>query len=110
MAVRTIEELTKSISDYIGDNSDDKSLALLEDVTDTLNSVSSSSSKSDEDWQKEIESAKQEVESAWRKKYRERFNAPSGNNGDDGDDTSDGDDEVDDTPHTFDDLFGVEEE
>lgn len=76
------EELLNKIKGFIGDNSDDDSLSLIEDVTDTLSDMENSNN---EDWkQKYIDNDKM-----WREKYKQRFFT----NGDD--DDTDFDDEED---------------
>lgn len=100
MAVRTKEELLSAISAIIGDNTDDSSLSLLEDVKDTYEGLSSSSN---EDWKAKFE----ENDKAWRQKYKERFLGPvtpdeqttGGSTPDEPEDT---------TPMTYDDLFTEE--
>lgn len=62
MAVRTTEELLNMIRDKTGDSDED--LALIEDVSDTLSSLSES-----ENWKEKYETNDAE----WRTKYRERF-------------------------------------
>lgn len=62
MAILSKDELIKKVSTYIGDKTDDDSISLLEDLTDTLN-------EDGEDWKKKYE----ENDSNWRKRYRERF-------------------------------------
>ena len=62
MAIRTTEELLNMIRDKTGDSDED--LALIEDVSDTLTSLSES-----ENWKEKYETNDAE----WRTKYRERF-------------------------------------
>lgn len=91
MAVRTIEELLASIRTKIGDDQSDEAIALVEDVSDTLNSMKNGSN---EDWKKKYE----ENDANWRQKYRDRFFSP------DNDDDEGGDD-IDVKPLTYDALF-----
>ena len=66
MAVRTKDEILQSIRDRIGDKIDsDESLALIEDVTDTIDSLSGDGT----DWKQRYEDNDKE----WRQKYRDRF-------------------------------------
>jgi hypothetical protein len=69
--VRTKDELITALKEYIGENNDDKAIALLEDVTDTVDDYETKISDPD-DWKKKFE----ENDKAWRKKYTDRFSAP----------------------------------
>lgn len=62
--IRTTEEIMELLKTRVGDDADDDSLALIEDVSDTLNSL-----KESEDWKQKYETNDAE----WRKKYRDRF-------------------------------------
>lgn len=66
MAIRSKEELTQSIKAYIKEDVSDEALALLEDFSDTYDSLSSGAG---EDWKAKYE----ENDAAWRSKYAERF-------------------------------------
>ena len=73
MAVTSKEEILNRIKEKFGDASDDETLSLYEDITDTLDSFSTSTSAA-EDWEKKYK----ENDEAWRKKYRDRFfNTPA---------------------------------
>ena len=48
--VRTKEELLQSIREKLGDSTDDESLSLIEDVSDTMDSFND-----DKDWKAEAE-------------------------------------------------------
>lgn len=61
MAVKSKEELLASINELSAENLEDKVLALLEDVSDTLDSLS------------EVETKLKELDESWKKRYRERF-------------------------------------
>lgn len=63
MAILTKKELIERIKTYTGDRTDDETLSLIEDVTDTVGS------EDGEDWKTKYE----ENDKAWRKKYKERF-------------------------------------
>lgn len=66
MAIISTEELLRQIRERTGESDDD--LTFLEDVTDTVHSLTSS-----EDWKTKYE----ENDAAWRTRYKERFdNAP----------------------------------
>lgn len=70
--VRTKEELLKMVNGIIGDNTSDEAIQLLEDVTDTLNDYDTRISPDGIDWKKKYD----DNDSAWRKKYKERFSHP----------------------------------
>lgn len=61
MAIKSKEELLASINELSAENLEDKVLALLEDVSDTLDSVS------------EVQARLKELDESWKKRYRERF-------------------------------------
>lgn len=66
MAIISTEELLRQIRERTGESDDD--LTFLENVTDTVQSLTSS-----EDWKSKYE----ENDAAWRTRYKERFeNAP----------------------------------
>lgn len=63
MAVKTKEELLNTIKG-LENVDEDASIALIEDVSDTMDSFSNS-----EDWKTKYE----ENDAAWKKKYKDRF-------------------------------------
>lgn len=65
MSIVEKEDLIKRVSEVVG--SDDESLTLIEDLTDTLNAAN------DSDKIKELENQIAEIEEKWRNKYKERF-------------------------------------
>lgn len=70
--IRTLDEL---LSD-VGEGTDDNTLALLENIRDTYNDLSSKASDP-ENWKQKYEDNDKE----WRKKYRDAFmNPPVPNN------------------------------
>ena len=91
MAVKSKEELMAAIKAKIGDDSDDETLTLVEDISDTLDSVGDG-----ENWKAKYE----ENDKAWRQKYRDRFFSPTGA---EEDDETDGEDEMKNL--TFNELF-----
>lgn len=68
MAVRTREEIIESIRNIVGDSTDDNTLQVLEDVTDTFTDFENKISNQT-DW----EGKYKENDEGWRKKYAERF-------------------------------------
>lgn len=69
MAIRTREELLDSIKTRVGEQTDDETIAFLEDVTDTLTDFETRANEGGEDWKTKYK----ENDEAWRKKYTERF-------------------------------------
>ena len=96
MAVRTREEILETVRTRIGENTDDETIALLEDITDTLTDLETRANGDGEDWKTKYESNDAE----WRKKYTDRFfnNEPGEQN-----DIVDTADQP--TMKTFDELF-----
>ena len=68
MSIRSNEEIMNSLRAIVGENSDDNTLAFIEDVSDTLNHYSDSL-KDTTDWKTKYENNDKE----WREKYRNRF-------------------------------------
>ena len=66
--VRTKEELLQSIRNKLGDSTDDESLSIIEDVSDTMDSFNSDG----KDWKAEAE----KIDNEWRQKYHDRFFNP----------------------------------
>lgn len=67
MAIVTKDVLIEKLNKIIGEDTSDESLSLLEDVSDTFDSLSDG-----ENWRARYE----ENDSEWRKKYKERFEQP----------------------------------
>lgn len=72
MAIKTIEELLASLKQTFGDNTDDATLSLIEDVTDTYDDLNSKSKPDGKDWKAEAE----RIDKEWRQKYHDRFFNP----------------------------------
>lgn len=68
MAIRTREEILESIRNIVGDSTDDDTLQVLEDVTDTFTDFENKTANQT-DW----EAKYKENDEGWRKKYAERF-------------------------------------
>lgn len=66
MAIRTREEIMEAVRARIGDDTSDEAIAFVEDVSDTLNSMSADAG---ENWKEKYE----ENDRNWRQKYRDRF-------------------------------------
>ena len=90
MAIKTIEELMGAVRARVGEDTSDEAIAFVEDVSDTLASLSDA-----EDWKKKYE----ENDAEWRKRYQDRFFNP--------DKPNDPEPEPDPEPKklTFDELF-----
>ena len=71
MAKRTDSELLQAIGDALPDATTDEAIALLTDVRDTL-SGNANSAQIEREYQQRIE----ELDSSWRKKFKETFYAP----------------------------------
>ena len=67
MAIKTIEELMGAVRARVGEDTSDEAIAFVEDVSDTLASLSNA-----EDWKKKYE----ENDAEWRKRYQDRFFSP----------------------------------
>lgn len=90
MAIKTIEELMDAVRARVGEDTSDEAIAFVEDVSDTLASLSNA-----EDWKKRYE----DNDAEWRKRYQDRFFSPEKPN--------DHEPEPDPEPNklTFDELF-----
>lgn len=75
--VRTKDELLASIKTRIGDDTSDEALALVEDINDSFDDLTTRVSEAG-DWKAKFE----ENDKQWRDKYKERFFTPS-DSGDD---------------------------
>lgn len=62
--VKTKAEMLAEIKSYIGDRTDDETVSLVENVTDTLSDMEKNGN---------AEARVKEVEDMWRAKYMERF-------------------------------------
>lgn len=94
MAIRTQDELREALSGILGDTPSDDGLTLMEDLSDTLSSLTGSGSAAE--WQQKYN----ENDAAWRKRYKDRFGSPV-----DGGPKDNNDDNDDNKPMTFEDLF-----
>lgn len=109
MAVKSKEELLSSLKTVIGDNPSDDAIALLEDISDTLDNSTGGSSDEDKKKIEELEKQVKEVDESWRKKYTDRFFSPSDPKEDDPrEDDPTEDDSKKHSPKTFDELFTTE--
>lgn len=77
MAILTKEQLMESIKNRVGEDTSDDTLTFIENVNDTIESMSTDKNT---DWKQKFE----ENDAAWRQKYKDRFfNATPPDEGDD---------------------------
>lgn len=103
MAIKTQEELLNSIKGLLKDDTSDESIALLEDVTDTLAEMSTN--KDNENWKQKYE----DNDKQWRQKYRDRFFNTGSDEGSKLDARFDPEPEPEPVKKTFEDLFTTKE-
>ena len=70
--VKTKDEILASIKSRIGEDTSDEAIALVEDISDTFEDLTTRVSEAG-DWKTKYE----ENDKAWRDKYKERFFTPS---------------------------------
>lgn len=102
MAVRSKDEIMEMIRERIGEDTSDSALAVIEDLTDTLDDYDARIAGSG-DWQRRYE----ENDAAWRQRYKDRFFG-SGND-DIKDDPEVGEPAEPEGPTTFEELFKEED-
>lgn len=98
MAIKSKAEILELVKARIGDDTSDEALAIIEDVTDTLDDYETRIADSG-DWKARYE----QNDADWRKKYKERFFAPT-----DEPEENDEPEEVEEK-RTFEDLFKTED-
>ena len=69
MAVRTREEILESVRARVGEQTDDETIAFIEDISDTLTDLETRAKGDGTNWKTKYE----ENDAEWRKKYTERF-------------------------------------
>jgi hypothetical protein len=69
MAVKTREEILESVRARVGEQTDDETIAFIEDISDTLTDLETKAKGDGTDWKTKYE----ENDAEWRKKYTERF-------------------------------------
>ena len=74
MAILKREDYLNRIQNWLGDDSSDESISMLEDLTDTYNDLEKRANGDGEDWKRKYE----ENNSAWQKRYRQRFFSGNG--------------------------------
>ena len=73
--VRSKDEILASIRTRIGDDTSDEAIAIIEDINDSFDDLSTRLNEAG-DWKTKYE----ENDKAWRDKYTERFFTPSDDN------------------------------
>ena len=96
MAILTKEQLMESIKNRVGEDTSDDALAFIENVNDTIESMTTDKNT---DWKAKYE----ENDAAWRQKYKDRFFNSSS---EDDDDVFEEDDKK--KPMTYEALFEEE--
>ena len=77
MSILNREDFFAKLHDHMGTSSSDEDIEFMEDMTDTYNELSRQAEDNGADWQRKYN----ELDKAWREKYRHRFfNSPSINN------------------------------
>ena len=62
------EELLEKVKTYVGDRTDDETISLIEDISDSMEVTDDG-----ENWKEKYE----ELDNQWREKYIARFSGPS---------------------------------
>lgn len=68
MGVKNKDEILEAIKTRVGDNTDDETISLLEDISDTITDLETRASGG-EDWKTKYE----ENDKLWRERYTNRF-------------------------------------
>lgn len=84
MNLMTLEQFIKIVHDFIGDDTSERTLKFVDDVSNAFNAAVSADTEENENWHKKYD----ELNEAWRKKYMHRFfngevNFDNGNDDDD---------------------------
>lgn len=66
MAVRTRDEILAAIRSRLGDDTSDDALTIIEDIDDTFKDYET---RTGEDWKSKYD----ELDTQWRRRYRDRF-------------------------------------
>lgn len=65
----TLDDFIKIVHDFIGDDTSEKALKFVDDITDAFTAVINNASADGVDWHAKYD----ELNEAWRKKYMHRF-------------------------------------
>ena len=74
MAILSQEEFMQAVQEIVGENTDDNSLAFVENMTDTYNNLSERANPNGVNWEERYRQNDEE----WRNKYKERFFSTEG--------------------------------
>lgn len=69
MAIKSKDEILEAVKGRIGEQTDDETIAFLEDISDTFSDLETKARGDGTDWKAKYE----ENDKAWRTKYTERF-------------------------------------
>ena len=64
-----LEEFIKIVHDFIGDDTSERALKFVDDVTNAFNAAVTADAAENENWHKKYD----ELNETWRKKYMHRF-------------------------------------
>lgn len=106
MAVRTRDEILAAIRTRLGDDTSDDALTIIEDIDDTFKDYET---RTGEDWKTKYE----ELDTQWRKRYRDRFFQKADNGETTADDAKDDNEEdlkEESEVKDFDELFTEKED
>lgn len=90
MAILKREEYLNRIQNLLGDDNSDENISLFEDLIDTYDDLDNRANGDGVDWKKKYE----DNDSAWKKKYRQRFFSGNGNTNFDSDEDDEEDKEM----------------
>jgi len=69
MAILNRDEYFSRINEIIGNNTDEKSIKFVEDMSDTFNDFENRVNNNGENWEQKYH----ELDESWKKKYKQRF-------------------------------------
>ena len=103
--VKTIDDLLSAVIEITGDDKSDAVIALMEDITDTINAASAAPEPDPDaiDWEAEAK----RIDKEWRDKYTARFFTGSEEKEDESDDSSES---IEEKEYKYEDLFEEESE
>lgn len=101
MAVLTRDEFFTRMQTRLGEDTSDEAISFLEDMTDTYNDMEKRANGDGVDWKKKAE----EIDAAWKAKYRHRFFSGDNRSSVNETDTVEEDEEYRADDVTVDDLF-----
>lgn len=64
-----LEDFIKIVHDFIGDDTSERALKFVDDITDAFTTVANNTTDDGEDWHAKYD----ELNESWRKKYMHRF-------------------------------------